>query len=129
LNDDTVYITNKTPFYVIEDIRFLIGKTPKTILITEDEFLEKLEEFLTSSQDSLKEDREEEEQILENLLESSSSPVVQSLNSIFLKAIRNNVSDIHFEPEKKIIYFNPVGILGMTPTPLPKITLQDLFHL
>ena len=113
MNDDTVYITNKTPFYVIEDIRFLIGKTPKTILITEDEFLEKLEEFLTSSQDSLKEDREEEEQILENLLESSSSPVVQSLNSIFLKAIRNNVSDIHFEPfsNKVVVRFRLDGVL------------------
>jgi len=111
--EDTVYITDKTPFYVIEDIRFLIGKTPKTILITEDEFLEKLEDYITTTEEKLEEDKLEEEQIFENLLESSSSPVVQSINSIFLKAIRNNISDIHFEPfsSKVIVRFRLDGVL------------------
>ena len=112
-DEDTVYITEKTPFYAVEDIRFLTGKTPKTILITEDEFLEKLEEYLTKTEGSLQEDKLEEEQIFENLLESSSSPVVQSINSIFLKAIRNNVSDIHFEPfsKKVVVRFRLDGVL------------------
>ena len=112
-DEDTVYITEKTPFFVIEDIRFLIGKTPKTVLITEDEFLEKLEDFLTKTEGNIEEDKSEEEQIFENLLESSSSPVVQSINSIFLKAIRNNVSDIHFEPftNKVIVRFRLDGVL------------------
>gem|GEM_PF-4967660 len=34
--DGKVFITKKTPFYAVEDIRFLTGKTPETVLISEE---------------------------------------------------------------------------------------------
>ncbi len=114
LDEKTFYITDKTPFQAIEDIRFILGFPPKTIKISEEEFLEKLEEYvekLSTEQDLG--GKEQEEEGFENILEGSSSPVVQTLNSIFLKAIRNNVSDIHFEPFSKniLVRFRLDGVL------------------
>lgn len=114
IDKERIYITANTPFYAIEDIRFLLGgKPPKTILISEEEFNEKLEEYISNLKSELEEEKEEESSFLENLLESSNSPIVQLLNSIFLKAIRANVSDIHFEPylDKVVIRFRLDGVL------------------
>ena len=113
VDKETVYITEKTPFYAIEDIRYLLGKPPKTILISENEFIEKLEEYISEISNELKTEEKEEESFFENLLESSDSPIIQTINSIFLKAIRGNVSDIHFEPysNKVIVRFRLDGVL------------------
>ena len=112
--ENRVYITEKTPFYAIEDIRFLLGEPPETILISEKEFFEKLEEYIANIESDIRQEGEEkEESFFENLLESSDSPVIQLLNSIFLKAVRSNVSDIHFEPfaDKVSVRFRLDGVL------------------
>ena len=87
VDKETVYITEKTPFYAIEDIRYLLGKPPKTILISENEFIEKLEEYISEISNELKTEEKEEESFFENLLESSDSPIIQTINSIFLKGV------------------------------------------
>ncbi len=110
---DKVYITDKTPFYAVEDIRFFLGQPPETVLISEEEFQEKLEEYIAKLDSNIKGEEETEETFFENLLEGSDSPVVQKLNSIFLRAIRTNVSDIHFEPfvDKVSVRFRLDGVL------------------
>jgi len=114
IDDKSFYITDKTPFFAIEDIRYILGFPPKTVKISEEEFLEKLEEYVEklASAEGI-ESIEQEEEGFENILEGSSSPVIQTLNSIFLKAIRNNVSDIHFEPFSRniVVRFRLDGVL------------------
>jgi len=91
-------------------------------LISEEEFLEKLEEYIANIESDIdKEGEEKEESFFENLLEGSDSPVIQLLNSIFLKAVRTNVSDIHFEPfaDTVSVRFRLDGVLHEVQT-LPK---------
>ncbi len=69
---------------------------------------------MANIESNIKEDQEEKEETLfENLLEGSDSPVIQKLNAIFLKAIRGNVSDIHFEPfaDRVSVRFRLDGVL------------------
>ena len=99
IDEDRFYITKNTPFYAVEDIRFLYGITPKTEIITEEQFKEKLEEYISNLESKLEEEgTEESTENLEDILEGSDAPVIQLLNSTFLKAVRANASDIHFEP-------------------------------
>ncbi len=91
-------------------------------MISEEEFLEKLEEYIANIESDIdKEGEEKEESFFENLLEGSDSPVIQLLNSIFLKAVRTNVSDIHFEPfaDTVSVRFRLDGVLHEVQT-LPK---------
>ncbi|WP_457640545.1 type II secretion system ATPase GspE [Persephonella sp.] len=113
VDENKVYITRKTPFYAVEDIRFLTGKTPETVLISEEEFNEKLEEYISNIENKLEEEEEIKESFFEDLLEGSDAPVIQLLNSLFLKAVRSNASDIHFEPfsDKVVVRFRLDGVL------------------
>ncbi|WP_456401677.1 GspE/PulE family protein [Persephonella sp.] len=116
--DGKVYITKKTPFYVIEDLRFLTGKFVETVIISEDEFNEKLEEYISNLENKLETETEKEETFFEDLLEGSDAPVIQTLNSLFLKAVRSNASDIHFEPysDKVLVRFRLDGVLHEVTT-------------
>ncbi len=92
-------ITKNTPFYAVEDIRFMYGITPETEIISEEQFKEKLEEYISNLESKIEEEGTEEgTENLEDILEGSDAPVIQLLNSTFLKAVRANASDIHFEP-------------------------------
>jgi len=116
--DGKVFITKKTPFYAVEDIRFLTGKTPETVLISEEEFNEKLEEYISNIQNSLEEETEIKETFFEDLLVGSDAPVIQMLNSLFLKAVRSDASDIHFEPfsDRVVVRFRLDGVLHEVST-------------
>ncbi|NPA12503.1 MAG: type II/IV secretion system protein [Aquificae bacterium] len=117
-----VYITPETPFYAVEDIRFIYGKPPETVLITPEEFEERLEEYIANIQGDLTgEGEQQEEATLENLLEAGDSKVVQLLNSIILKAVKLDVSDIHFEPyrNKVVVRYRLDGVLH-EETEIPK---------
>lgn len=113
VDENRIYITKNTPFYAIEDIRFLTGKTPETVLISEEEFNEKLEEYISNLENKIEEEEIKEETFLEDLLTGSDAPVIQLINSLFLKAIRANASDIHFEPfsDKVVVRFRMDGVL------------------
>ncbi|WP_456397533.1 GspE/PulE family protein [Desulfurobacterium sp.] len=106
------YITEKTPFYVIEDLRFAFGAV-ETVLIDEETFSEKLEDYISSLESKLEEDETFDGAAFEDLLAGSDTPVIQLLNTIFLKAIKVGASDIHFEPYEKdiIVKFRLDGVL------------------
>ncbi|WP_457644423.1 GspE/PulE family protein [Persephonella sp.] len=118
LDDEKVFITRKTPFYAVEDLRFLTGKIPETILISEEEFNEKLEEYVSNIQNNLEEETEIKETFFEDLLVGSDAPVIQMLNSLFLKAVRSDASDIHFEPfsDRVVVRFRLDGVLHEVST-------------
>ncbi|WP_207145069.1 GspE/PulE family protein [Persephonella atlantica] len=111
--ENRFYITEETPFFAVEDVKLLTGKFPELIKISEEEFQEKLEEYISNLSHQTEEAKGEEVEGIEDLLQGTDTITVQFLNSTFLNAIRNNASDIHFEPfrEKVIIRFRVDGIL------------------
>jgi len=111
--ENKYYITDKTPFYAIEDIRFFTNTIPQLILISEKEFQEKFEEYLSNLSNQFLKEESEESFEPEDILQTSDTPVVQLINSIFLKATRVNASDIHFEPfsDKVIVRYRMDGVL------------------
>ncbi|WP_457570139.1 GspE/PulE family protein [Desulfurobacterium sp.] len=106
------YVTEKTPFYVIEDLRFTFG-TVETVLIDEETFNEKLEDYISSLESKLEEEETFDGAVFEDLLAGSDAPVIQLLNTIFLKAIRVRASDIHFEPYERevVVKYRLDGVL------------------
>ena len=113
IDETKVYITKQTPYFVIEDFKFVTGIIPETILISEEEFQEKLEEYIAKLESHIEETFVEEEKFFEDLLSGSDTPVIQTLNSIFLKAVRALASDIHFEPfsDRILVRFRLDGVL------------------
>ncbi len=116
--DNRYYVTKETPYFAIEDVKFLTGKFPELILISEQEFQEKLEEYISQISHSINKQTEEEIEGIEDILQGADTVSVQLLNSIFLNAVRNNASDIHFEPfrDKVIVRFRVDGILHQIHT-------------
>ncbi len=111
--DGKVFITRQTPFYAVEDLRFLYNVEIHPVVISEEEFKEKLEEYISNLESKLEEEEEETAEALEDILEGSEAPVIQLLNSTFLKAVRSRASDIHFEPysDYVLIRFRLDGVL------------------
>ena len=91
----------------------MYGIPVEPVLITEEEFKEKLEEYISNLESKLEEEEQEETESLEDILEGSEAPVIQLLNSTFLKAVRAGASDIHFEPysDYVLIRFRLDGVL------------------
>ncbi len=91
----------------------MYGISVEPVLITEEEFKEKLEEYISNLESKLEEGEQEETESLEDILEGSEAPVIQLLNSTFLKAVRAGASDIHFEPysDYVLIRFRLDGVL------------------
>jgi general secretion pathway protein E len=100
-DEDLLYITESTPAHIIEDIRFKYKRLFKTKLISTDQFLKKLEDYLSANINEITEEFDEETEEIEDLLKDASAPVVQLLNATFIKGIRSEASDIHFEPNSK----------------------------
>ncbi|RMA97748.1 GspE/PulE family protein [Hydrogenothermus marinus] len=111
--ENKFYITDKTPFFAVEDVKFYLNTIPELIKISEKEFQEKLEEYISNISHKLEEETEENIESVEDILQGSDTPVIQLLNSTFIKAIRTNASDIHFEPfkEEVLIRFRMDGVL------------------
>ena len=124
--ENRFYITEKTPFYALEDIRLYTGSFPETVLVTEEEFNEKLEDYISKIENRFEEENETVEKSFEDLLTGSDAPVVQMLNSLFLRAIRSGASDIHFEPfsDKVLVRFRLDGVLHEISTVPPHMYPQ-----
>ena len=120
------YITRSTPFYILEDLRLIYGEFDVE-LIDEDAFNEKMEEYLSSIEGGVEEEGEIETSFSEDLLSGSDAPIIQLINSIFLKAIRVKASDIHFEPYERevIVKFRLDGVLHEI-TKIPVKTYQKV---
>lgn len=127
IDETKIYITRQTPYFAIEDFKLITGIIPETILISEEEFQEKLEEYISKLESFSEEETYEEEKLFEDLLSGSDTPVIQTLNSIFLKAVRASASDIHFEPfsDKVLVRFRLDGVLQEIST-IPKSMYPQL---
>ena len=118
----------------IDRLRHLTGCGIRPVLATEANILEHIDRFTSpkSDMDSLIaaissgdveviEDAEEEASMTDLSEIDGESPVVNLLNMILLKAIREGASDIHIEPDKNgtRMRYRLDGVLRDLPTPPP----------
>ncbi|ADO46191.1 type II secretion system protein E [Hydrogenobacter thermophilus TK-6] len=83
---------------VIEEIRFLTGKSVEALEVDGEEFSKELQNRLAQEEVYVEELKEEEDSKRDILLEEEKSPAVSFVNSTLIKATTLSASDIHIEP-------------------------------
>ncbi len=142
--DDTLTVAMADPLNlsVLDDLRFMLDCDVEGAVSNEEDVEEAIEEYYAGKSDSVddlldemdeEEDEEEEYAMMieeqedeainiDNLEEmAQKAPVVKLLNLVLLQAIRDQASDIHFEPfedEFKIRYRVDGVLYEMNPPPL-----------
>ncbi|MCP4379492.1 MAG: Flp pilus assembly complex ATPase component [bacterium] len=128
----TVAMAEPQSLPTVDRLRNLTGNIIKPILATESNILEHIERFTSVESDMdaliaaistgdvevLEEDDDDTE--MTDLTEiDGESPVVNLINMILLKAIREGASDIHIEPDKNStrMRYRLDGVLRELPTP------------
>ena len=116
----------------IDRLRELTGCSIRPILATEANILEHIDHFTSAETDmdaliaaiatgdlEVLEEEEEEDIITDLSRIDGESPVVNLVNMILLKAVREGASDIHIEPDKKStrMRYRLDGVLRALPTP------------
>jgi len=117
----------------VDRLRQLTGCTIRPILATEANILDNIDRLTSTETDmdsliaaiasgdlSVLEEEEEDDSYITDLTDiSGDSPVVNLINMIILKGIREGASDIHIEPDKKAtrMRYRVDGILRDLPTP------------
>ena len=83
-------------------------------------------EYISTLQGLMKGKEEEEEYDL--LAQTSSSPVIRTLNMILIEAIQQGASDIHFEPLENglVVRYRIDGVLQLRHTPPRELQAQIL---
>lgn len=88
---------------VIEEIRFLSGKEVIPQLIEPDEFSQIFQKKISEEEIQIEDISEELYSSQDILFDNESAPAVSFVNSIIIKAVTLDASDIHFEPyENKV---------------------------
>lgn len=87
-------MVDPTNFFAIEDVRMITGCEVKPVIATETEIVKAINETYPSV--SFK----QSEQAAMQAIVAEEAPVVTMINRIISQAIRENASDIHFEPQK-----------------------------
>ncbi|MEL7431247.1 MAG: ATPase, T2SS/T4P/T4SS family [Chlamydiota bacterium] len=105
----------------LEEVRLLLQKDIQIIVVEKVALEEAIQTCYRQKKEASEnraseEDREEDQELIEgyDLLEQSSqNPVIRLLNVIFMEAIGNGVSDIHFQPTETglLVRFRIDGIL------------------
>ncbi len=113
---ETVTVATADPLDLValDDLRLKSGKTIETVVATEEEILQALEEYygakgkleelvsdLTEEKIGLEPGGVAEPKRLQGLV--SEPPVVRLVNLLLADAIRNRASDIHMEPERDLL--------------------------
>ncbi|WGE82308.1 GspE/PulE family protein [Actinobacillus equuli subsp. haemolyticus] len=102
-NDDTLWlaIDDMNNLSACEIFAFIAHKTIEPVLISSDE-LKYLLNQLSPEQQSLYEETELNYQSPDNLeLLNQNDPIIQILDNLFKFCLKQNASDIHFEPQKE----------------------------
>lgn len=88
---------------LIEEIRFITGKEIIPQFIAPDEFSQILQKKLSEEEIQIEDKSEELYTSQDILFDDESAPAVSFVNSIIIKAVTLDASDIHFEPyENKV---------------------------
>lgn len=125
-----VALFNPLNLTALEELRLLLDKeveaiwTPKNILLQSQELFyhqneDATSEFLASLNDNQKDSSKTHGEAYDLLENKEEAPIIQLLNLIFSEAIRQNASDIHFEPYENDlkIRYRIDGVLQTRHTP------------
>lgn len=122
-DEKTVYVLTSNPldFKIFSDLRLKFKKNIKTTMNTTQNIqiaINKIYEKYTGNLEGLEnideeEDYDFEEHVIDLLDAEDDAPVIKLVNTLFLKAIKERVSDIHLEPYEKeiVIRFRVDGVL------------------
>jgi type IV pilus assembly protein PilB len=128
-----IAVTDPTNLQALDDINFNTGLTTDAVIVEADKLEAAIEKFLTSQEESLGDslgdmnddnfdeidtDNPEQKKETDNT-EEDEAPIVKFINKILLEAIRQDASDIHFEPYEKSyrIRFRTDGVLNEIQKP------------
>jgi type II secretion system protein E (GspE) len=100
-------------FFLLEELRFLLGKEIDVVFVDENTFAQELQRRLAQEEVVIKGEEGEAEALKDLLLEEDKSPAVSFVNSMLIKATTLSASDIHIEPYQDASYvrFRLDGIL------------------
>ncbi len=129
-----VAISDPTNFDVINELRLLIEKEIDLLIFSKEQIEEAIEICYHQKQEKiiLKTDNPEKATEGYDLLESANqNPIIKLLNSIITDAIRQQASDIHFEPEGNFfnVRFRIDGFLQDRQSPPPEYASQIITRL
>lgn len=130
IDSEKIGICEKTTEEALEDLRLLLGKNLKPVMMAVEEIQEGLKTMLIEEIGRKKEDVQIiiEDDETQNLMgQTKDAPVIRLVNSLFLKAVDLHVSDIHVEPyeDEAKIRFRIDGILHEMLT-LPRVQLLSI---
>jgi general secretion pathway protein E len=100
-------------FFLLEELRFLLGKEIDVVLVDQNTFAQELQRRLAQEEVVVEGEEGEAEALKDLLLEEDKSPAVSFVNSMLIKATTLSASDIHIEPYQDASYvrFRLDGIL------------------
>lgn len=126
-NELLVAISSPSAFDVIEEIEMMSDYPVVAKVCSKELLLDAIETCYQQSEEDAKELIEGEStdaeiidsEVYDLLDQSADSPVIRILNSIFIQAIQQGASDIHFEPEENclIVRYRIDGVLQKRPSP------------
>ncbi len=99
----TVGIHSGTPRQLLEDVRLILRKDVRPVLMPVEELEHGLRRLMVQGEHLGETEQEEgaevDVDVSQNLLaDAADAPVVRQLNALFLQAMETRTSDIHFEP-------------------------------
>ncbi len=122
---DKLFVAMSDPldFYAIEDLRLATGFQIETAIATKDDILKIINKFydLEDGFEDLFQENRNQNQVEEETIVDSESPIVRLVNGILSNAVTQKASDIHIDPQetKVVIRYRVDGILR-TERNLPK---------
>ena len=131
INGELLVIAMSDPANVVykDELSRITGKRLSVVLASEKDILYYIEKFYVRSslskeigENDVQEAEDEEDELMDDIDDTESAPVIKYVNSIFFDAITKKASDIHLEPFEKEIYLRMRidGILQQMPAPSKK---------
>ncbi|MDF0726757.1 ATPase, T2SS/T4P/T4SS family [Cytobacillus sp. S13-E01] len=122
---DKLFVAMSDPmdFYAIDDLRLATGFQIETAIATKDDILRAISKYydVDDSMDELLTNLKTGQEVEEDKITDTDSPVVRLVNQILQNAIQLRASDIHIDPQetKVVIRYRVDGVLR-TERSLPK---------
>lgn len=112
----TIAMLDPTNFFAIDDVRLLTGCAVEAVIASERDLMRTinklygLDELVEKAINKL---RTEDTVLVPQIQTTDDAPIISIVNSLFTQAVREGASDIHIEPQEKVlrVRFRIDGIL------------------
>lgn len=128
-NEIIVAVTNPYDLQVIDELSLTFGKNIKPIEVAEEEIVLAIKKYYGVGADTvakmleesgpLVDKTEHEVESIDEITLAQDASVIQFVNQLFVEALKERATDIHFEPQEKglRIRFRVDGVLRDVPVP------------